>query len=82
MKKMKFTEIRGGKGCLFSLAAVLVSFSIRACQPVSDLWYYGGVLAILATVIFVFTDLIRNYNKLTMRSLPQFEKKGGDDSAE
>ena len=82
MKKKKFTEIRGGKGCLFSLAAVLVSFSIRACQPVSDLWYYGGVLAILATVIFVFTDLIRNYNKLTMRSLPQFEKKGGDDSAE
>lgn len=82
MKKKKFTAIRGGKGCLFSLAAVLACFGIRACQPVSDLWYYGGVLAILATVVFVFIDLIRNYNRLAMRSLPQFEKKGGDDSAE
>lgn len=81
MKKEKFTAVRGGKGCLLSLAAVLACFGIRAFHPVSDLWYYGGVLAILATVVFVFTDLIRNYNRLAMRVLPQFEKKGGDDSA-
>ena len=81
MKKEKFTAVRGGKGCLLSLVAVLACFGIRAFHPVSDLWYYGGVLAILATVVFVFTDLIRNYNRLAMRVLPQFEKKGGDDSA-
>ena len=30
---------------------------------------------------FIFVDIIRNYNKLAMRRLPQFDKQGGDDRA-
>ena len=80
-KSGKLSVIRRGRGCLLALAAILVCFGIRVFHPVSDLWYYGGALAILATVVFVLIDLIRNYNRLAMRELPQFEKKGGDDSA-
>ena len=54
---------------------------ICLCNPVSDLWYYGAALLILLTVVFILGDLIGNYNRLAMRRLPQFDKKGGDDNA-
>ena len=82
IKKYRSVEkLKGGLGFLFSAAAIVVSGIIAVWQPVSDLWYYGAALLTLLTVVFILGDLIRNYNRLAMRKLPQFEKRGGDDNA-
>lgn len=80
-KYKKLESLNGGYGFLFSAGAVAVGGFLRLWKPVSDLWYYGGVVLILLTVVFILFDLIRNYNRLAMRKLPQFDKKGGDDNA-
>lgn len=82
MKKYKNIEnLKGGLGFIASAAAIVIGGIIAIWQPVSDLWYYGSALLILLTVVFILGDLIRNYNRLAMRKLPQFEKRGGDDNA-
>lgn len=80
-KYRKVEKLKGGLGFLFSAAAIVVSGIIAVLQPVSDWWYYGAALLTLLTVVFILGDLIRNYNRLAMRKLPQFDKRGGDDNA-
>lgn len=81
MKTGRLEHVKGGRGFLLSWGAVLLGGVIRLWSPVSDLWYYGAALLILLTVVFILKDLIGNYNRLAMRRLPQFDKKGGDDNA-
>ena len=50
-------------------------------QPVSDLWYYLGALLIMLSILYNIWDILRGYNRLAMRRLPQFDKQGGDDHA-
>lgn len=69
------------KGFAISLAVTVLGGLLALWNPVSDLWYYGGVILQLGAVLYNLMDLIRNYNRLAMRKLPQFEKKGGDDNA-
>lgn len=69
------------KGFTISLAVTVLGGLLALWNPVSDLWYYGGVILSLGAVLYNLMDLIRNYNRLAMRKLPQFEKKGGDDNA-
>ncbi len=64
-----------------SLAAAGIAAGIWLLNPVSDLWYYGGTIAAYAGILFTVTDLIRKYNVLATRKLPQFERSGGDDNA-
>ena len=73
--------VREGLGFVFSVVAVIVTLLIRIINPVSDLYYYAGTLVSLLTVLYNLYDLIRNYNRLAMRRLPQFDKKGGDHHA-
>lgn len=80
-KYRKLKNLNCGFGFLFSAGAVAAGAVLRVVKPVSDLWYYGGAVLILLTIIFILSDLIRNYNRLAMRKLPQFDKKGGDDNA-
>lgn len=80
-KIIKLEKLKNGYGFLFSAGAVAIGCILRLWKPVSDLWYYGGAVLILLTVIFILWDLIQNYNRLAMRRLPQFDKKGGDDNA-
>ena len=68
-------------GFIISIAAVAVGAGIGLLKPVSDIYYYAGVVFTLGAVLYNFVDIIRNYNKLAMRKLPQFDKKGGDDRA-
>lgn len=78
-KKIK-TEL-GGKfflNVVVSVAAVLIAAAIGILKPVSDIYYYSGVLIGLGIVLFNMVGIIWNYNKLAMRRLPQFNKKGGD----
>lgn len=70
--------------CLgFPLAAFTVLFTvvILGTNPVSDLWYYGSAIAMLSSVILMMFDIIRQYNILSTRRLPQFDMQGGDDDA-
>lgn len=80
-KYKKLEKLKNGYGFLFSAGAVAIGCILRLWKPVSDLWYYGGAVLIMLTVIFILWDLIQNYNRLAMRKLPQFDKKGGDDNA-
>lgn len=80
LKKDRLEKLKGGKGFLFSEGAICLGGVILLRKPVSDLWYYGAALLILLTVIFILKDLIGNYNRLAMRRLPQFDKRGGDDN--
>ena len=50
-------------------------------NPVSDIYYYAGAMLNLFAVLFNMIDVIKNYNRLAMRRLPQFDKQGGDDRA-
>lgn len=77
----KAKEAKGVFGFVFCLIAVLICAMIKLLDPVSDLYYYTGAMLALAAELFSFVDIIRNYNKLAMRRLPQFDKKGGDDRA-
>ncbi|MDE5966781.1 MAG: hypothetical protein K2G89_08105 [Lachnospiraceae bacterium] len=76
----RITAVRN-MGTAGALAAVILAFMILFWNPVSDLWYYGGVIAALLTVGFTLMDLIRSYNVLATRRLPQFDYRGGDDLA-
>ena len=79
VKKKK--ELPTHKGFTISLTVIALSALLALWNPVSDLWYYGGVVLNLGAVLYNLMDLIRNYNRLAMRKLPQFEKRGGDDNA-
>ncbi|MCR4992251.1 MAG: hypothetical protein K6A45_04330, partial [Lachnospiraceae bacterium] len=48
---------------------------------VSDTWFYGGAMAIMAYTVWCVIRIVSRYNRLTTRKLPQFNKTGGDDSA-
>lgn len=70
--------VYGFAGSLISAVAGAV---IWLLNPVSDLWYYGGTIAVYAGILFTVTDLIRKYNVLATRKLPQFDRSGGDNNA-
>ena len=58
--------------------AILLALVILIWHPVSDLYYYGGAIISMAAVIWTLMDIIGRYNVLTMRKLPQFNRRGGD----
>ncbi|MBQ8597128.1 MAG: hypothetical protein IJ409_04985 [Lachnospiraceae bacterium] len=65
-------------GFIVSIVMVVIAGLVLLFNPVSDLWYYGGAFLTLLAVLFNIIDVIRNYNRLAMRRLPQFERRGGD----
>lgn len=81
-KKLKaISEEKGASGFYASVAVVAVGALIALFHPVSDLYYYGGAILALLAVMLQFVDIIRKYNRLAMRRLPQFDRQGGDDRA-
>lgn len=66
---------------LIAMGAQAVAAVICLVNPVSDLWYYLGALLIMLSVLLDILDIIKSYNRLAMRRLPQFDKQGGDDRA-
>ena len=61
------------------LAAFVAVGLVMLIAPVDDLYYYlADILAILLTGWTVL-DIVRSHNLLTMRKLPQFGKRGGDE---
>lgn len=69
-------------GNIGSLAAMLIAAVVLWFNPVSDIYYYAAVIVELIAIIYTVTDLIRYYNMLATRKLPQFDNyRGGDDNA-
>lgn len=77
----KFEKKKKLPGIMGALAGIALAVLILFINPVSDLWYYMGVIVSLVAVFFTLYDLICYYNVLATRKLPQFDYKGGDDRA-
>jgi len=67
------------KAFLKPVAALLACILVGLFHPVSDLYYYGIVVACLLLVGWSFLDIMRSHNELTCRPLPQFDKRGGQE---
>ncbi len=62
------------------IVSVIVCF-ITWSKVVSDLYYYGAAIACLLVIFGMIRAIIVQYNILSSKRLPQFDKKGGDDRA-
>lgn len=80
-ERQSYKDVRFPLGLLAAIVVTTVAAIIAVARPVSDLYYYAGVFLVLVTVLLNLMDVLYNYNKLAMRRLPQFDKKGGDDRA-
>jgi len=79
---MKKTELKNKVPAnLFCLAAIIMAFVIVLLRPIHDWCYYLGTILSMGAVLVTLIDLIRKYNVLSTRKLPQFDYKGGDDNA-
>lgn len=72
---------KSSRGFAWTGLAVIISAAIAILHPVSDLFYYGSIIITLIAIGLSFVDIIKHYNILSTRRLPQFDKQGGDDRA-
>lgn len=80
----KISKVPGKKGLLgliTALCGIALGAVVRILNPVSDIYYYGAAILSLIAVFFTLKDVIEQYNILSTRRLPQFDKQGGDDRA-
>ena len=63
------------------IVSAIIAGALFYFRPIKDIWYYGGSIIMLVLVFFILFKLMKRYNKLTTRPLPQFKRTGGDDSA-
>ncbi len=68
-------------GILTSFCAIAASAVIFILNPVSDYYYYLGAAFSIIAVFLTIITIMRNYNILSTRKLPQFNREGGDDRA-
>lgn len=81
-KTFKNVSGKNISGNIGSLAAMFIAVVVLWLNPVSDIYYYAAVIVELIAIIYTVTDLIRYYNVLATRKLPQFDNySGGDDNA-
>lgn len=67
------------RGALTSLAAAILAGVVLFLDPASDLYYYGGTVLVFLAVGLSIVSLIRRYNILATRPLPDFfDRKGGE----
>ena len=50
-------------------------------NPVYDFWYYSVAILGILSVIFNVFCIVRLYNQMATRPMPQFKRTGGDDDA-
>ena len=67
---------------IYPMITIIISCIVQFIKPVSDLFYYACIILNLVAVLINLIGLIRYYNVLATRKLPQFDShKGGDDRA-
>ena len=64
-----------------SVLMPLITLGILFWDPVSDNVYYTAAIVVIAAVLLQMKGVLRQYNMLSTRKLPQFNKKGGDNRA-
>ena len=62
---------------LFPLAAEIVAFLIALTAPVHDWVYYAGSIIALAASALASLSMIKQYNLLTTRPIPEFHNREG-----
>lgn len=55
------------------LAVVILNTSLA-----TDVYYYVGIFLSCGAIVYTLVDLMRKYNVLATRKLPQLERRGGD----
>ncbi|MDO4393742.1 MAG: hypothetical protein Q4C80_04945 [Bacillota bacterium] len=63
---------------VIAIIAVVATFILK---PVSDIPYYLVSLICIVAVALTMTSLVKVYNVISTRPLPQFKRSGGDDNA-
>ncbi len=82
-KLIKKTRSKSGlPASLWTMIALGLMLVITLIDPASDAVFYGTTLLSVVGIVFTMVDLIKDFNLIAMRPLPQFEThKGGDDRA-
>lgn len=85
IKSMSYEKKRNGDtkptAAMYCVIAIVIALLIAVLRPVHDMFYYIGAVVSLVAVFVTLMDLIKKYNILATRKLPQFDYKGGDDNA-
>ena len=85
MSFTRFDKLPGHKGLfglIFGMVSMVLASIVVYVQPVSDWWYYGAAFIVIASVLVILIDVIKAFNVLSTRKLPQFATHtGGDDRA-
>ena len=63
------------------LAGIVICVATLLIAPTLDAWYYGAAGVSMLLTVWSFSDILKAYNKLTTRKLPQFDTRGGDQDA-
>lgn len=66
----------------FAWIPVILAALVVLCNPISDLPYYFSAICSMGFIIKLIIQIVGRFNELTTRKLPQFNRTGGDDSAE
>ena len=77
----EISETNGPIGFWSAMISVFLCMIIAFINPVEDLYYYLGAIVSMIGVLITLVNIIKNYNVLATRRLPQFNKQGGDDRA-
>ena len=77
--KDRFKAKKGIWGLITAAITAVISIAILILNPVSDYIYYGGAFWSILSVFLLIIDIMRDYNVLATRKLPQFRREGGDD---
>ena len=66
--------------CLKPLIGAVISLGVLIFAPNADEYYYIAAVICIVAVLLSFWDIIKGHNELATRKLPQFDKRGGDES--
>ena len=66
--------------CLKPLIGVVLAAGVWLFSPNADEYYYIAAVVCITGLLLSIRDLVRGHNELATRKLPQFDKRGGDES--
>ena len=79
--KNDVVESKRKMGIYMPVVGLIITVLVFCLKPASDLYYYLAAFASIGTAILSFSEIIKKYNILTSKKLPQLGKRGGDENA-
>ncbi|MBO4592285.1 MAG: hypothetical protein J5684_06990 [Eubacterium sp.] len=72
----------GFAASIWTSIAVGILFLVAVINPVADIYYYIAIAVSIVGILLTLLDMMRCFNLMAMRPLPQFKMyQGGDDRA-